>query len=236
VEVLETTGAQNVGGAPRVRPDDFRARVFGAAYHSPFAVGGARSHDPSYEGYVDSVFYGCWRKSTLERIGLFDESLVRNQDDELNLRLIRSGGKVYQSTKIVSWYCPRRNLRALFRQYFEYGFWKVAVIRKHRLPAAWRHVVPGAFVVAHVVFLMAVAAAILVRSALLLPLLTGWMTLWTVYVAACILAALAQARRAGLAAILLPPLFAIYHLSYGTGFLAGLSQVGWLRPAAFSRK
>jgi len=227
VEALVETGADNVGGAPRVRPDDFRARLFGAAYHSHFAVGGARSHDASYEGYVDSVFYGCWYKSTLERLGLFDEALVRNQDDELNLRLIRSGGKVYQSAKIVSWYSPRRTVRSLFRQYFEYGFWKVAVIRKHHRPAAWRHIVPGIFVAAQLTLLLVLAAAILFKSASTWTLLAFLLSVWTVYGASCILAALKQARRAGLAAIFLPALFAIYHFSYGAGFLAGLGKFGF---------
>jgi succinoglycan biosynthesis protein ExoA len=68
------------------------------------------------------VTYGCWRKSTLERLGLFDESLVRNQNDEFNLRTVRAGGRIWQSPRIVSWYYPRSSLGALFRQYFQYGF------------------------------------------------------------------------------------------------------------------
>ena len=71
--------------------------------------------------------------------GIFDEHLVRNQDDEFNLRLIRAGGKIWQSPDIVSWYSPRATLKALFVQYFQYGFWKAAVIRKHKLPGSWRH-------------------------------------------------------------------------------------------------
>src|SRR5690606_13880859 len=100
VEVLEETGADNVGGAQRASGDSFRSRVFRAAFHSPFAVGGAKAHAADYEGYVDTVFLGCWHKSTLFRVGLFDETLVRNQDDELNLRLVRMGGKIWQSRKI----------------------------------------------------------------------------------------------------------------------------------------
>ena len=86
VAELERTGADNVGGPARTRAQGTRARAFAAAYHSPFSTG-ARFHDETYEGWIDTVPYGCWRKETLERLGLFDESLVRNQDDELNLRL-----------------------------------------------------------------------------------------------------------------------------------------------------
>jgi GT2 family glycosyltransferase len=155
VAELERTGADNVGGPARTRTQGTRARAFAAAYHSPFSTG-ARFHDENYEGWIDTVPYGCWRKETLERLGLFDETLVRNQDDELNLRLIRAGGKIWQSPDIVSWYSPRATLTALFLQYFQYGFWKAAVVRKHRLPGSWRHLVPVAFVLTHILLLRGV--------------------------------------------------------------------------------
>src|SRR5262249_44122863 len=110
-----------------------------------FSSGGARSHSVEYEGPVDSVYLGCWKKNTLLELGGFDELLVRNQDDELNLRLHRAGGKVYQTPTIRSWYYPRSSLRALFLQYAQYGYWKVRVIQKHKIPASIRHVVPGGF-------------------------------------------------------------------------------------------
>ena len=100
VEVLEATQADNVGGPARTKADGVRARAIQAAYHSRFSTGGARFHDDNYTGYVDTVTYGCWRKSTLLKLGLFDEQLVRNQDDELNLRITRSGGKIWQSSEI----------------------------------------------------------------------------------------------------------------------------------------
>ena len=161
VETLERTGADNVGGPARTNAVGVRARAVAAAFHSRFSTGGARFHDVSYEGWVDTVPYGCWRKTTLERIGLFDEMLVRNQDDELNLRLSRAGGKIWQSPTIVSWYSPRATLSNLFHQYFQYGFWKVAVIRKHRLPGSWRHGVPVAFILVNLILFsgMALCAA-----------------------------------------------------------------------------
>lgn len=146
VEVLETTGADNVGGPAQTKAETYMEKVVAAAYHSPFSVGGARFHNVNYEGWVDTVTYGCWRRETFERFGYFDEELVRNQDDEHNLRILRGGGKIYQSPKIQSWYRPRGSLTALFKQYMQYGYWKVRVIQKHKLPASWRHLVPGAFV------------------------------------------------------------------------------------------
>src|SRR5882762_4201875 len=144
--VMNETGADNVGGPMQTTAEKFMERAIRAVFHSPFAAGGARSHQASYEGYVDTVIYGCWKKSVFERIGYFDEELVRNQDDEHNLRLTRAGGKIYQSTRIRSWYHVRGSLKALFRQYMQYGYWKVLVIRKHQAPASFRHLVPGIFV------------------------------------------------------------------------------------------
>jgi hypothetical protein len=195
-----------------------------AAYQNSFGCGGAKFHQENYEGYVDTVPYGCWRKSTLEQIGMFDETLVRNQDDDLNLRLVRSGGKIFQSTQIVSWYRPRSSLKTLFRQYFQYGYWKVAVIRKHGLPASWRHLVPGTFVLG--------------LGGLATGSVLSWMAdLWWLfsfftaagllvgglYVLIALTAALLSTRVHGWSILpILPLVFLVYHFSYGFGFALGL--------------
>lgn len=224
VETLEASGACNVGGPARTVAHGLRARAIQAAYHSPFASGGARFHDENYSGYVDTVPYGCWNKETLLKMGLFDEQLVRNQDDELNLRLIRSGGKIWQSSDIVSWYHPRSSFSSLFRQYFQYGFWKVRVIRKHKIPASWRHTVPGAFVLANILLL--VAALVTSFSGLSLAAAAAesiWLAFLMCYFLACLTFAAVSARERGWRLLIyLPFTFAIFHVSYGLGFLAGI--------------
>ena len=224
IETIVATGADNVGGPARTRAEGALAQAIAAAYHSPFSCGGARFHDEECEGCVDTVPYGCWRRETLLRLGLFDESLVRNQDDELNLRIVRSGGKIWQSPRILSWYSPRSSLPGLFRQYFQYGFWKVAVIRKHRLPASWRHLVPGAFVLAVSslpILVLAGWAFGAQRSAALLGAL--WVLTVGTYLVACVIASVMTARRRGWRLLgLLPVVFICYHLAYGFGFLCGL--------------
>lgn len=224
VEELERRGADNVGGPARTRASGARARAIAAAYHSRFSTGGARFHDVDYEGWVDTVPYGCWRKATLVEIGLFDESLVRNQDDELNLRLQRVGGRIWQSPLIVSWYTPRPTLSSLFRQYFQYGFWKVAVIRKHWLPASWRHIVPIVFVLANILL---PGAMILARAMEAQPWFAIsrvlWFSMMGIYLAVLLAASLITARQSGWLTLLhLPAVFTTYHVSYGLGFLAGL--------------
>ena len=223
VELLESTGADNVGGPSIARGDGYVGRAIAAAFQSPFSVGGARGHQPTYEGPVDTVFLGCWRREVFERVGLFDESLVRNQDDELNLRLSRAGGRIWQSPEIVSHYQTRSSMSRLFRQYFQYGFWKVAVIRKHRIPASWRHLVPGAFVFMNLVFFAAVLYKALTGFSVLSWPLTAWAAMDVVYAVLSILAAWSTARRAGWDLFpMLPVVFATYHTAWGLGFILGM--------------
>jgi GT2 family glycosyltransferase len=215
VAVLEESGADNVGGPWSAVGEGYVGRAVAAVFHSRFGSGGARAHDPEYEGKVDTVYLGCWRRSLFDRIGGFDEELVRNQDDELNLRLTRRGGTIWQSTRIRSWYRPRHSLRRLFQQYAQYGYWKVRVIQKHRVPASWRHLVPAAFVLSTCALVGAsafstaarVAAAVVVGSytvcALVASVMTAASTEWALLP-------------------VLPPTLACFHVGYGYGFLRGV--------------
>lgn len=226
IAVMTGTGAHNVGGPARTEASGLLQRGIAAAYHSPFSTGGARFHDEDYEGPVDTVTYGCWRKETLIRLGLFDETLVRNQDDELNLRLTRAGGKIWQSPGIRSWYQPRNSLSGLFRQYFQYGFWKVAVIRQHRLPASWRHLVPGAFVLANLTLAIVVPLAwALGATSFARWLGWGWALETSAYLALLLAASVTSAAKRGWDLLpILPAVFAVYHVSYGLGFLVGMAH------------
>lgn len=224
VETLRRTGADNIGGPARTEARGLRAQAIAAAYHSPFSTGGARFHDVDFEGWVDTVPYGCWRKSTLEQIGFFDEDLARNQDDELNLRLSRAGGKIWQSPKIVSWYSPRSRLSGLFRQYLQYGFWKVAVARKHRIPGSWRHIVPVVFILANATLLtgLAIAAASGARE-WVARFAAAWLLVVSAYAGANLTASVCTARRYGWATFpFLPAVFVVYHVAYGAGSFLGL--------------
>lgn len=215
LEVLRETGADNVGGPARTEARSKAEQAFCAAYHSPFSVGGARFHDVHYEGYVDTVPYGCWRAEAFKRFGLFDPELARNQDDEMNLRIVRQGGKVWQSPRIRSWYSPRTSLGALFRQYMQYGYWKVRVIQKHHLPASIRHLVPGLFVGALATLLCLAPFVVWARWAF--SFLFGFYLL-------CLLAASCKTAATSSWQFfpLFPAIFACYHFGYGYGFLRGL--------------
>ena len=236
ISTLFETGADNVGGPARTESKGILQRAVAAAYHSRFSTGGAKFHDTSYEGYVDTVTYGCWKKTTLLQLGGFDEAMVRNQDDELNLRLIRAGGKVWQNPRSQSWYSPRATLATLFNQYFQYGFWKVAVIRKHGSPGSWRHLVPAIFVLTNISFALAVllTAALGAKTALLAFALL-WAAMLTLYFVLALSFSAAAACQNGWDLFpYLPIVFSAYHFSYGAGFLGGLYRFRNAQVSSFS--
>ena len=215
VETLLARKADNVGGPWVARGKGYLSRAIAAAFQSAFAVGGARGHRLHYEGPVDTVYLGCWRKEAFAKFGAFDEELVRNQDDEHNLRITRHGGVVWQTPAIRSWYVPRRSLYALFRQYFQYGYWKVRVIQKQHLPASIRHVVPGAFV--------ATLLACLAGAYFYPPV--AWLGggLVACYLLCVALASVVTGAGSEWKLIpVLPLVFPAYHFGYGLGFLRGV--------------
>jgi succinoglycan biosynthesis protein ExoA len=230
VSVLKQTGADNVGGAMICVGQTTVQRAIAAAHHSPFSAGGARWHNPNYEGPADTVFGGVYRREVFETIGPFDPEMIRNQDDELNLRLTRARGIIWQSPRIKSWYAPRKTLRSLFHQCLQYGYWKVRVIQKHKLPASPRHLVPGGFVL---------CLAVLACAALLWPLAgLAWLAVSGAYLLCNIAASVAAARHNGWGILpVMPAVFACYHFGYGVGFLLGIRDFVVLRgaPRAYSK-
>jgi glycosyltransferase involved in cell wall biosynthesis len=217
VDALARSQADCVGGPMLTVGETSMARAIALAQSSSFGVGGVAFRTGRQKrGYVDTVAFGAYRREIFERIGGFDEELVRNQDDEFNFRLTQAGGKIWLDPAIRSTYYSRATLVGLWRQYREYGWYKVRVIQKRGALPAYRHVVPAAFVLA-------------LLGSLLLALLTrrrGW--LWSVagpYTAANGLATLLAARRDWRTTPLLPLAFATLHLAYGVGFLQGVLHI-----------
>lgn len=224
VEVLRETRAGNVGGPSLTRANGYLAEAIAYAFHTPFASGGAKYRDARYEGPVTSVPYGCFRRSTLDRIGLYDEDLVCGQDVELNLRIASSGGVIWQSPKIVSWYRPRTTLSRLFRQYFQYGFWKIGILRKYRRIVSWRSLAPASCLLAGSVLPLCAAVASLGESIWWRDLfLRGLFSLGGAYLIASLATALSVARRKGWRFLpILPVVFAFYQFPYALGSLLAI--------------
>lgn len=215
----EETGADNVGGllVPRGRTPGERATA--AAVDSAFGGIGWTRHGSSERREVDTVPFGAFRPRAFERAGLYDESLVRNQDDELNLRLRRAGGKVVLDPAIRVFYTPRGSLRRLFRQYYEYGRWKAPVMQKHERPTSARSLVPVAFVVG----LLALIPLSMwhPHAAALLALKVS------LYAVLAIMFAVLCVRRRREPWALLPRVLLVFptvHIAHGLGMLSG-----WLR-------
>jgi len=224
VATLESTGADNVGGLMRAVGVTPQGEAIALATGSRFGVGGARFHFATEPQYVDTVYLGCYRMEVIRALGGYDEEMIINEDDELNFRLIRQGGKVYLSPAIRSSYQCRSSLRALWKQYFRYGKWKVRLIQKHHRVPSLRHLVPGSF-----------AAAVL-AGLLLWPLapMGGWVLLATLLpytVVNLTFSTLLAARNGWRHWPLLPATFFTAHMAYGTGFLVGLVNFLVLRRA-----
>jgi glycosyltransferase involved in cell wall biosynthesis len=213
IQALERSGADNVGGRMDAEVDGYFGEAVALATSSPFGVGGARFHYSQKEEWVDTVYLGAYPRRVFEQIGLFDEEMVRNQDDEFNYRLRARGGRILLSPHIRSHYTCRDKPRKLWLQYFQYGYWKVRVLQKHPRQMRWRQFVPP-------VFLVALLGAVgLVVAGMLWPL----MLVAGSYLLANLAASLWTASRAGLRYLpVLPLTYAILHFAYGAGFLSGL--------------
>jgi succinoglycan biosynthesis protein ExoA len=216
VETLERTGADMVGGPMRAVSEGRIGTAAAIATSSPFGVGGARFHYTETEEDVDTVYMGLCRAEVYRSL-TFDEEMVRNQDDELSYRLLDRGGRIVCNPRIRSTYHNRASWSGLARQYFEYGFWKVRVLRKHPRQARIRHLVPAALVTS--------LAGSAVLAASVRPGRGLFAAAVSTYMAATIGASVVATRRSGLDRMpTVAACFATLHLSYGLGFLAGLGS------------
>jgi glycosyltransferase involved in cell wall biosynthesis len=206
VETLRRTGAVNVGGVQKAEGTTPFERALATAMASPFSMGGARFHTGGEEGSVDTVYLGVFDRAAIERVGLFDETLIRNQDYELNIRLRQAGGTVWFDPALEVAYRPRPSWRALARQYVEYGAWKRHVLRMHPGSLKVRQVVPP-------ITLLAIVASIVASAWLPITLVIPGL-----YVVAVVVAALATSWRD---VIRLTAIFPTVHMSWAWGFLFG---------------
>jgi glycosyltransferase involved in cell wall biosynthesis len=224
VSHLIANRAEGVGGPVETIGESYTARVIAAAMSSPFGVGGSGFRVGAKEPHLaDTVPFPAYKRETIERAGDFDEELVRNQDDEYNYRVRKLGGRILLSPDVCSRYYSRSGMLSLWKQYFQYGFWKVRVLQKHPRQMQPRQFVPPLFVLA--LIMLGIAAPVL-SSALLL--LAALLLAYTILNSAAAIDAARKTR--WLLLPLLPLAFTIIHLAYGSGFLFGLVRF-WNRWA-----
>lgn len=208
--------AWSVGGPIAHRGRTARARAIAAAMSSRVGVGGASHRFEDYEGYAEGTAFPAFRRWVFERIGMFDETLVRNQDDELNFRITSAGGRIFISPRVKHDYFVRDSYKALFNQYMQYAYWKVEVMRKHGRVIAPRHLVPGVFVVALPVCVAASMLPAPVSLVGIAPLAAYGALLGSLAITT---AARERDPRIGLGAAAAA---ATMHVAYGLGTLAGV--------------
>lgn len=220
VELLAQTRAANVGGTMAAVGTTTCERAVACAMTSPFGVGAGRFHYGGEAGPVDSVYLGVYRRALLTTTGGYDETFLRAQDWELNHRIRGGGGIVWFTPELRVTYRPRATMRALARQYREYGRWRRVVMRRHSDSVRLYYLVPPAAVLA----LLSGAVATLAGYRKGLALLLTY--------SAAVLAGSAVAGRGQPVPVRLrlPLVFATMHLSWGTGFLTSPKYLA--QPAA----
>lgn len=225
VEVLQETGADNVGGIMAAEGvTDFEQAV-ARAMTSTFGVGGAAFHVGGDAGPALTVYLGCFRKSALDRVGGYDETMERAQDWEMNLRIRQTGGVVWFTPQMQVVYRPRPSVSALARQYHDYGRWRREVARRHPDTISVRYL-------AAPVTVAGVGAGVLlalVGAAAGKPWLTALgLAAPGVYLVGNLAASAQVARREPRLpvriAARLPLVFATMHGAWGTGFIRGTGR------------
>jgi glycosyltransferase involved in cell wall biosynthesis len=166
VEILNSTGAVNVGGMMAADGTTRFENAVAGAMRSPFGVGSSRFHTGGQAGAVDTVYLGAFRRDALLAIGGFDERFTRAQDWELNFRLREKGGLVYFDPRLEVIYRPRSTIKALAKQYFEYGRWRRVVSRRHPGTINYRYLAPP---VALVGFMVSLLLGTFLSSIFLIP-------------------------------------------------------------------
>lgn len=157
VNTLLSTGYDVVGGICKSYPakNTKIAKAIAFAISHPFGVGDSRfrlSAGNTEPQFVDTVPFGCFRKSLWEKLGGFDESLLTNEDYDFNYRVRQRGGKVYLETKLTTRYYARDSLKGLMKQYYRYGRWKCKMLKKQPGSIKWRHAVPPVFLTSIILF------------------------------------------------------------------------------------
>jgi len=208
VEILNKTGAVNVGGVMAAVGTTAFERAVAGAMRSPLGVGASRFHTGGEAGEVDTVYLGAFRREALIAIGGFDERFTRAQDWELNFRLRENGGVIYFDPRLHVTYRPRSSVGALAKQYFEYGRWRRVVSRRHSGTINYRYLAPPFALLG---FSTSIVLGILLSSIFFIPAL--------VYLLFVVLASLKISTSIG-EYLLLLVVIPTMHFAWGAGFIS----------------
>jgi glycosyltransferase involved in cell wall biosynthesis len=208
VEILNKTGAVNVGGVMAAVGTTAFERAVAGAMRSPLGVGASRFHTGGEAGEVDTVYLGAFRREALIAIGGFDERFTRAQDWELNFRLRENGGVIYFDPRLHVTYRPRSSVGALAKQYFEYGRWRRVVSRRHSGTINYRYLAPPFALLG---FSTSIVLGLSLSSIFFIPAL--------VYLLFVVLASLKISTSVG-EYLLLLVVIPTMHFAWGAGFIS----------------
>jgi len=220
-EILKETGAVNVGGIMAAEGHTLFERSVARAMRSSLGVGASRFHIGGGAASVDTVYLGAFRKQALVAVGGFDERFTRAQDWELNYRLRTAGGTIFFDPRLVVTYRPRSTVKALAKQYFEYGRWRRVVSRRHEGTINYRYLAPPFTVIG------------VVSSLILGEILSPILFLPALVYALFILSASAKIGKSLGEFVSLPLILLTMHMTWGIGFLTSpksLAPAVTLRP------
>ena len=206
-EILEKTGAVNVGGVMDAQGRTLFERGVARAMKSALGVGASRFHTGGAAGEADTVYLGAFRKEALVAVGCFDERFTRAQDWELNHRLRSAGGKIYFDPRLVVTYRPRSTVLALAKQYFNYGRWRRVVSRTHQGTINYRYLAPPIAVLGSS---LSILMSLFFSTIFIVPL--------AIYLSFILLASFRIARSIG-EIICMPLILLTMHISWGIGFI-----------------
>jgi succinoglycan biosynthesis protein ExoA len=229
VTLLEKTGAGNVGGMMLPKGKDDYQKAIALAFQHPLGVGDAKWHLGNFQGDVDTVYLGNYRRDLFKKIGLFDTNCRTNEDSELDLRILKAGKRVYLDSTIQVIYFPRETFRKLVKQYFFYGKGRAYTTFKHKKITSWRQLAPQCLVLGLPVSLI----------------LSLWQPLFVLfpalYVGAVFSISLLSWRKSREITekqrLLMAAACILMHVSWGVGFLAhALSRLLLRRIPAINRE
>lgn len=207
IDVMKSSGAVNVGGIMGAEGNTFFEKTVAAAMRSSLGVGASRFHTGGEAGYVDTVYLGTFLRSAVIAIGGFDERFIRAQDWELNYRLRQAGGKIFFDPRLHVTYRPRSSVKALAKQYFEYGRWRRVVSRRHQGTINYRYLAPPFALIGTV---LSIALALICNQIFIIPA--------AIYGIFLILASLITGNGI-IEKLLLPIVLFTMQMSWGLGFL-----------------
>ena len=216
IKYMNKMGVKCTGGTQKNVGDTYLQRAVGYGMGSVFGMPSAPYRFFSKNRFVDTVVYAAYHKDLFDEVGYFDEKLHISEDAEFNWRIRQAGYKIYYSPEIVSFYYPRKNLKRLFRQFFNYGILRVNVIKKHFDAFKLIHALPPTFILATVGLLLAS-----ISNPLFLMLALALIYIYVAYLFVGSLMTVLKINKLNYFPIL-PFVFFTMQMSWGLGFLAGL--------------